>query len=91
MHLERLQNNATLKKGDKTMAVKANTLKAYNLESIEEYFSMCWESYINGQKVQAKEQFTKLSLSQQKECISYLQVSEASNETINFFISKIGE
>jgi hypothetical protein len=47
-------------------------LKTYGFQYQEIYFDMCIESYINGQKTQAKEQYMAMPREKRKLMISYL-------------------
>lgn len=44
-------------------------LKQYRLNSDMQYFEMCIESYINGQKAQAKQQFSAMPRGNRKEMV----------------------
>lgn len=56
-----------------------------------EKFETIYESFVNGQRTQAKEQFKKLPKAQRKEAISYLRDEfhnvETANECREFLIS----
>ena len=63
-------------------------LKAYNLRSREQYFDICIESYINGQKEQAKEQYKAMPKANKKMMIMYLLCDYEENKPFfNFFFN----
>ena len=62
-------------------------IKSYELETKEQYFDMCIESVINGQRTQAKEQFKSMPKENRKEMVKY--VAENYNEYFNFFFNEL--
>lgn len=63
--------------------VSAKTLKGYDLTTIEDYFNVILESKINGQILQTKKQFAKLSKEQKKDFLFWLT---RDSEVYNFFL-----
>ncbi len=53
--------------------VTANTIKSFDMESIEDYFEYIIESKYNGQHKQTIELFRKLSKEQKEEFFTYIE------------------
>lgn len=61
-------------------------LKIYGIYSNNTYYDICIESYINGQKTQAKEQFNAMPKANRKEMINYmLHEYESIKDQFHFF------
>lgn len=64
--------------------VGQNTLKLYDINTVEQYYDMVILSEINGQMKQARKQYKKLSNEQKAEFLKYLK-SNYSLQTIQDF------
>jgi len=53
--------------------ISKNTLKKYEIKTIEEYFNLIIESHINGQNKQAKEYYNKLNQQQKNLFWAYIR------------------
>jgi hypothetical protein len=65
--------------------VGKNTLKYYELNSMQDYYDMTIESYINGNRNQALEQFKKMNKKQKLEFIEFVRLNYPDN--YNFFMA----
>ena len=65
-------------------------LKDYECSQSEEYYDICFNSYINGQRTQAKEQFLMMNRKERKDCYVYFtgfydDPQGTRKEILNFF------
>ncbi len=65
-------------------------LKGYELTTNEQYYDMCIESLINGQRAQARMQFNKLPKENKKDLLNYIkQNHEPSADIYKFFFDEL--
>jgi hypothetical protein len=64
-------------------------LKFYGFKTVEQYFDMCVESVINGQRAQAREQFKAMPKALKKQMCNYLNNQEHNKEYFNFFFNEL--
>lgn len=60
-------------------------LDAYEFETTEQYYEMVQDSYINGQKKQAKEQFLAMPKDNRREFVFHLGIAES--DLFRFFLN----
>lgn len=60
-------------------------LESYKFHNLDQYFQLCVDSYINGQKTQAKEQVANLQNDVKYEFINYVEMLN-DYEMTRFFI-----
>ena len=71
------------------MLTEQEILKNYEINSILEFYNITYESYLNGNLSQAREQFRMLTVEQRQECFKYLVQIIPVNQLITFICAVI--